>query len=67
MTATARLKLSRAAHPGAGDVMPWEFVRLISGCGLGIVVSISGGFATCIDLNRPGHREIIHLSLLVRA
>jgi hypothetical protein len=66
MTARARLRLSLARENG-GDVVCGDFVRLISGSNLGLVESISGDFATCCDLSKPGHREILPVAILMRA
>jgi hypothetical protein len=66
MSYRARLKLSTAAH-GLGDVLPGDFVRLIGGSTLGLVESINGDHATVADLRKPGHREILPVSLLTRA
>lgn len=62
----ARRRILRAAH-GCGDVLPGDFVRLISGHGLGIVNSISGDCALVSDLARPGHRDVLPIALLMRA
>lgn len=46
MAAAARLRLVRAPQD-VGDILPGDFVTLITG-------------------NRPGHREILPLSILMR-
>jgi hypothetical protein len=61
----ARIRLHMAAH-GAGDVLPGDFVRLVSGSGLGVVNSIEGDHAVVSDLRRPGHREILPARILMR-
>jgi hypothetical protein len=66
MTARARLRILAARNLG-GDVLPGDFVRVISGSNLGLVESISGDFATCCDLSKPGHREILPVAILMRA
>jgi hypothetical protein len=52
---------------GTGDVLPGDFVRLISGSRLGLVESISGDHALVSDLSRPGHKEILPSCILMRA
>lgn len=66
MTSRARLRL-RVAKGMGGDVLPGDFVRLITGSTLGLVESITGDHATVADLRKPGHREILPMSLLMRA
>jgi hypothetical protein len=65
MSYAARLRLRRAVH-GTGDVLPGDFVRLVSGSGLGVVNSIDGDHAVVSDLRRPGHREILPACILMR-
>lgn len=66
MSYRARLNLIRARDRG-GDVVIGDFVCLISGSTLGLVESIDGDHATCLDLTRPGHKEILPVSILMRA
>jgi hypothetical protein len=63
MSARARLIAYRVQ---CGDALPGDFVRLISGSRLGLVESINGEFATVSDLARPGHKEIVPVSILMR-
>ena len=72
MSYSAALRKRRAVREGdgGGDIMPCEFVRLITGRGgVGFVLSINEktGFATIQDINHPGHRAILHKSILKKA
>jgi hypothetical protein len=56
-----------AARDIGGDVLPGDFVRLIGGSRVGMVESIQGDTALCLDLGgREVRREIVELRFLVR-
>jgi hypothetical protein len=62
---TARLRRI-AARGVCSDVLPGDFVRLITGSTLGLIESITNDHATVADLRKPGHREILPVSILMR-
>lgn len=49
----------------AGDVMPGEFARSVTGR-LYFIQSISNGHATAWDTAKPGHYDILPINLLMR-
>lgn len=53
-------------YSGAGDVLPNEWARMITGGPLYYIKSISQGYAVAWDSRRPGHNDIIPVNLLVR-
>lgn len=50
----------------AGDVLPDEFARLITGGPLYFIKSITNGYALAWDTRRPGHYDILPVQLLMR-